>query len=147
MISQAQIHATVISIDSSAIALRGPSGSGKSDLGLRLISDGAILVADDRCDLSITKDTITAAAPIEIAGIFEVRGLGIFRLDYLERARLRLVVDLCEPYMVERMPKKEQCIDWGIPIPLVRLTPFEASAANKVQIALRHAIDTLKSIS
>lgn len=142
-----QIHATVVSIDGHAVVLRGPSGSGKSDLALRLIEDGAVLVSDDRCDLDTTDGLVTASPPSEIAGLLEVRGLGIFRFEHSRRAPVVLVIDLVEAKDVERLPEPRTLEDWGPSVPVIRLTPFEASAAGKVRIALRHALGTLESVS
>ena len=77
------LHATAVAIDGRAVLLRGPSGSGKSDLALRLIDAGARLVADDQSELSRRGDVLMVRAPATIAGLIEVRGLGILRLDAL----------------------------------------------------------------
>lgn len=142
-----QIHATVVSIDGKAIVIRGPSGSGKSDLALRLIGDGAVLVADDRADLSVENDSVSASPPDEIAGMMEVRGLGVFRFDYAEKAPVSLVVDLVEPGRVERLPEPTVCSDWGPAIPCVKLSAFEASTPHKVRIALEHALNQMEAVS
>jgi len=136
-----------VSIDKHAILLRGASGSGKSDLALRLIENGAILVSDDRCNLNVTNGSLVASPPPETAGLLEVRGVGIFRFDYVESAVVALVIDLDEPEAIERMPESSQCMDWGVGVYLLRLTAFEASAAGKVRIALQHAVGAVESIS
>ncbi len=145
-IAHVQIHATVISIDGNAVVLRGAPGSGKSDLALRLIGDGARLVADDRCDLSVD-GIVTASPPEEIAGMLEVRGLGIYKLDYQKDAVVGLVVDLVESSKLDRLPEAAVCSDWGTDIPCIKLAPFEASAPDKVRLALRHALGELDSVS
>ncbi len=137
-----QIHATVVSIDGNGVVLRGPSGSGKSDLALRLIGDGAFLVADDRCDLATINNAVVASPPVEIAGLLEVRGLGVYRLEYVSTTPVALVVDLSSADAIERLPEAASCTDWGPAIPCIKLAPFEASATDKIQIALR-----LESIS
>lgn len=71
------VHATTIAIDGAGVLLRGPSASGKSDLALRLIDDGARLVADDRTVLALRDGIVEASAPPSIRGKIEVRGLGI----------------------------------------------------------------------
>ena len=63
-----QVHATTVDLDGQGVMLRGPSASGKSDLGLRLIDAGAQLVADDRTDLILSGDAVRASAPKELAG-------------------------------------------------------------------------------
>ncbi len=72
-----QVHASAVTIGDSGVLLRGPSGSGKSDLALRLIDGGARLVADDRVDIYQTRDGLMMAPPESLAGLLEVRGLGI----------------------------------------------------------------------
>jgi len=131
-----QIHATCIDIDGKGILLRGPSGSGKSDLALRLIDGGARLVADDRTNLTLQDDAVIATAPDEIAGKMEVRGLGVRSVDVLAQTPLALVADLVNPSDVERIPNPASVELRGLSLPLIRLAPFEASAPAKLRAAL-----------
>ena len=130
------VHGTTVAIGDCAALLRGPSGSGKSDLALRLIDAGARLVADDRSELQRRGDAIFARAPETIAGLIEVRGVGILRLDPLAVARLRLIVDLIAADALERLPEPRSETILGVSIPLIALAPFEASAAAKLRFAL-----------
>lgn len=134
-----QIHATAVAIGRAAVLLRGPSGSGKSDLALRLIQAGAVLVADDRCDLSVAGGRLFASAPPAIRGLLEVRGLGIVRMRHRAKVSVALVVDLVKPAAVKRLPPARTCRLGTVALPLVRLTPFEASAPAKVMLAVRCA--------
>lgn len=132
-----QVHGTAVSIGGRAVLFRGPPGSGKSDLALRLIDGGATLIADDRCDLTTRGNgTLVASAPAELAGMIEVRGLGVVRLDAYQGAPLMLVANLVEPDTVERLPETRTCTDYGRPLPLIAVAPFEASAPAKVRLAL-----------
>lgn len=131
-----QIHATTIDIDGSGVLLSGPSGSGKSDLALRLIDGGARLVADDRTDLALADGRLVASAPREIAGRMEVRGLGVLEKDAVPQTVLALVVELVDPENVERVPKEATTTLLGVDVSVVRLHAFEASAAAKVRAAL-----------
>ena len=70
------VHATCVAIGDRAVLLCGPSGSGKSDLALRLIDGGAQLVADDQVVLRAEGGRIVARAPEALAGRMEVRGIG-----------------------------------------------------------------------
>jgi serine kinase of HPr protein (carbohydrate metabolism regulator) len=130
------VHATTVAIDGRAVLLRGPSGSGKSDLALRLIDAGARLVADDQSELWRDADAVLVRAPATIAGLIEVRGVGIVHLDPLPAAQLALTVDLVAPDAVERLPEQCSATFFGLPIPLVALAPFEASAVAKIRLAL-----------
>src|SRR3546814_15303755 len=89
-----RVHATCIAIDGRGILLRGPSGSGKSDLALRLIDGGALLVADDQVILTEADGELTASAPATIAGRMEVRGIGIVDMPHLPQVGLTPVVDV-----------------------------------------------------
>lgn len=132
-------HGTVVSLAGAGILLRGPSGSGKSDLALRLIDGGAVLVADDRVLLSRAEGDLIAAVPETIEGKLEVRGLGIVRMPVAGPTPVRLVADLMPPGAVERLPKAAETVLLGVVLPVLALTPFEASAPAKLRLALRLA--------
>jgi HPr kinase/phosphorylase len=123
-----QIHGSCASKDGAGVLLIGPPGSGKSDLVLRLRSHGFELVADDRVDIT---DGI-ARPPRALAGLLEVRGLGIFRLPYVTQARVALVVDLTT--LAPRLPMPERHADLNLP--LVRIDAGLASATERIMLAL-----------
>jgi HPr kinase/phosphorylase len=131
------VHATAVAIDGGAVLLRGPPGCGKSDLALRLIDGGARLIADDQAVLLRREDRILVCAPATIAGLIEVRGVGILPLDRLDEVRLALIVDLVPAAQIERLPEPRCETIIGLAIPLLALAPFEASAAAKLRFALR----------
>jgi HPr kinase/phosphorylase len=133
------IHSTAVAIDGKAVLLRGFSGAGKSDLGLRLIDAGAMLVADDQCELVREDETIIVRPPATIAGLLELRGIGIMRFDYLPEAPLALVVDLMPSNMIERYPTRRGEMVLGLSLPAISIAPFEASAPVKLRMAL-HAL-------
>jgi serine kinase of HPr protein (carbohydrate metabolism regulator) len=135
----ALVHATCVAIDGAGVLLRGPSGSGKSDLALRLIDGGARLVADDQVAVSREGRTVTARAPTALGGRIEVRGVGIVEIDPLDAAPVALVVDLAPPDFVERLPARHECDLLGAPVRWMALSPFEASAPAKVRLAVRLA--------
>ena len=80
------LHASCVELAGTGVVLLGPSGSGKSDLALRLIDGGARLVADDRVVVERSGDRLIARPPEAIAGLIEVRGLGIMRVGHCARA-------------------------------------------------------------
>ena len=128
-----------------AVLLRGPSGAGKSDLALRLIDQGARLVADDQTELGLADGALLARAPQTIQGKMEVRGLGIAELRPLSDVPVGLVVDLVDGRSVERMPASNSCTILDVRLPLVRFDPFEASTPAKLRLALAGcgaAVDT-----
>src|SRR3546814_6201995 len=114
----------------------GSSDVCSSDL-LRLIDQGAGLVADDRTSLALEGGRNIARAPETIAGQIEVRGRGIVRLPAVESAALGLVVDLVAPETVDRLPGSVEVELLGRMLPLLRLAPFEASAPAKLRLAAR----------
>lgn len=130
------IHATAIAIGSRGVLLRGAPGTGKSDLALRLIGLGAVLIADDQVKLERAGEQVLAAAPETIAGLLEVRGVGIRRLPFRSDVPLALIVDLVPPAVVERMPESISVKLEGVAIPRLAVAPFEASTPAKLMLAL-----------
>lgn len=130
------VHATTVEINGHAAMIRGPSGGGKSDLAIRLVDDGATLVADDQTELAAEAGRLFASAPAAIAGLLEVRGVGIVRVPHRDRVPVALVVDLVAGKDVERLPEPAAAAFLGVTVPMVRLHAFEASAAAKVRLAM-----------
>ena len=131
-----QVHASCIAFEGRGVLLRGPSGSGKSDLALRAVEAGAALVADDLVMLGLRGGRVWASPLPEAGGRLEVRGVGIVRLPALDGAPLVLIADLAAP---ERLP--EPCFEpvLGVPVRRIRLAPFETSAAIKLRLAAHMA--------
>jgi HPr kinase/phosphorylase len=131
------IHATCIAIDEIGVLIRGPSGAGKSDLALRLIDNGAKLVADDYCETKVTDGALFVAAPANIAGKIEMRGCGIVDLPFHEAVLVGLVVDLMAEKDIERIPETISCIIDGVTLAKLTVDAFSASAAAKVRIMIK----------
>ncbi|BBC98790.1 MULTISPECIES: HPr kinase/phosphorylase [Sphingobium] len=135
-LSSETLHATSVAIDGRVVMLRGPSGSGKSDLALRLIDRGAALVSDDYTLVKRIDGRLVATAPDTIRGKMEVRGIGIVAMAALSDAPVALIADLFDT--VDRMPLEPvHRTVAGIAVPVVKISPFEASAPIKVELALR----------
>ena len=126
------LHASCVSINEVGVLLRGPSGSGKSDLTLRLIGDGAMLVADDQVQLTDVAGSLMAKAPDMLAGKLEVRGCGILAFPSLECAPVRLVIDLVPRINVQRLPGPASCRLFGFELPLYQLHAFDSSSPLKI---------------
>ena len=128
------MHATAVAIDGRAVLLVGPPGSGKSDLALRLIDRGAALIADDQVALTHDGGCLRASPPPPIAGLIEVRGVGIVPEPHVAGVPVALLVELGAP--PERMPAAAARDLLGVAVPLVALDPHERSAPLKVERAL-----------
>ena len=145
----ANIHATCIMIGGAGlpfgtspecgVLLLGESGSGKSDLALRLIERGAHLVSDDRTELFLHDGLLHAQPPLNIRGLLEVRGVGVLSIGHRAPAKLALAVVLRRDDPPPRLPEPE----WYQPpqvlassckmrIPLLRLDPFAHAATAKL---------------
>lgn len=146
------VHASCVAIAAAGVAfggpeeagvlLLGPSGAGKSDLALRLIAAGAMLVADDRTALAVESGRLVASAPANLVGLIEVRNLGIIALPCRKKAPIALAVELAPAKSLVRLPRAERWRPPGQPgladadcPPLIRLDPFETSAAAKIAVA------------
>jgi serine kinase of HPr protein (carbohydrate metabolism regulator) len=139
------VHGTCVALGRRGALLRGSPGAGKSDLALRFLAlpgDGELLpslVADDQVYVEANANgALLASPPASIAGKIEVRGLGIVTLPFLPEAELVLVCDLVDAKDVPRMPPEhaERTMIAGVPVPALRLAPFEPSAPLKLKMAL-----------
>jgi serine kinase of HPr protein (carbohydrate metabolism regulator) len=138
---QPMIHGTAISIGGFAVLIMGGSGSGKSDLALRLIDRGAILISDDVVFLETLENAPILTVASNIAGKIEVRGVGISNVDFIASAPLRLVVELVDS--TDRLPDENARATIGdYLVPVSKLNPFEQSSAIKVEYALRAVLDS-----
>jgi serine kinase of HPr protein (carbohydrate metabolism regulator) len=138
------LHATSVMIDGRVMLLAGRSGSGKSDLALRLIDRGALLVADDYTEIEAREGILYAHPPATISGRIEVRGIGILEMAFAAEGPVALMVDLDatpERMPDEAVPMTSLC---GVAIPTIALAAFELSAAIKAEQALlRHGLGDL----
>src|SRR3954467_1212574 len=80
-LSTETVHASTVASEGRAVLITGPSGSGKSDLALRLLDRGFTLVSDDQTLLKRSGTRLIASAPPTIVGKLEVRGIGIIDLE------------------------------------------------------------------
>jgi len=130
------VHASAVRVGDSAVLIRGPSGAGKSRLAFELILAGragmlapAILVGDDRVHLTRVGEQIEVSPAAKLAGLIEVRGLGIRRCDFAPHATVGLVVDLAAEDG-ERLPPAAALLTSisGVAIPRIPVPPgFQAA--------------------
>jgi serine kinase of HPr protein (carbohydrate metabolism regulator) len=134
-LSAETLHASTVAIDGRAVLISGPSGSGKSDLALRMLDRGFTLVSDDQTIIKKDGDRLLASAPPTIAGKLEIRGLGIVEVERVDNVPITLLVELTSD--IQRLPddSRERPI-LGVPLPLVTIDAMTASAPSKVAIAL-----------
>jgi HPr kinase/phosphorylase len=136
--SGANIHASCVALRGRGVLLLGPSGSGKSDLALRLIDQGAMLVADDRTILFVRKGALHAKAPASIKGLLEIRGLGIVELPI--RASVKIVLCVRLGGEGARLPGRRLYhaprTMPALPVPQIALDGRFASTPAKIRAAL-----------
>jgi HPr kinase/phosphorylase len=134
----AQLHATCVSHGGKGVLLFGESGSGKSDLALRLIDEGAVLVGDDQVQVRRQNGALLASPSERIHGMIEARGIGILHLPHEKDAVVRLAVRLAGREEVERLPQPQfwSCLE--VQVPLLSLHAFDISTAAKIRMYLQH---------
>ena len=148
------VHATAVALGeagrafgapaAAGVLIMGKSGSGKSDVALRLLAMGARLLSDDQTSLFVHEGLIYAEAPPSLVGMIEVRGVGIVHVEAAPPSPLVLAVQLDDTTEVERMPDRSS---YALPealrslpsLPFVVLRPFEASTAAKIVVAAADA--------
>jgi len=135
-LSAETLHCSTVAVDGRAVLITGPSGSGKSDLTLRLIDRGYNLVSDDQTIIKKDGERIIASAPPTIAGKLEVRGIGIVEMERVDSVPVALIVELASSE-IQRLPddSRERPL-LGIKVPLVSVDAMTASAPSKVALAL-----------
>ena len=133
------LHATLVSLGGKGVLLKGKSGSGKSDLALRLIENkGAKLVADDAVELEKRGSAVYGKAVENLRGLLEVRGVGIVSYPYLAETAIDMAVNLVDDIAeIERFPQAKKELILGLEIKQIDLYARENSAADKIVAALR----------
>ena len=137
-----RIHSTSVVIDDNGVLILGDSGSGKSDLALRLIDNGATLISDDISICRKNSNDIYLYCPPEIKGLLEVREIGIITVPFVERIKLRLVVNL-KSNNNERFPKDSSFRILGIKIPIINIEGKNSSAVAKIKVKLNEIRETI----
>lgn len=135
LLSSETVHASTVASEGRAVLITGPSGSGKSDLALRLLDRGFTLVSDDQTIVRRDGNRLIASAPANIAGKLEIRGVGIVEMETAKDVPVALIVELTSD--IQRIPddSRERPV-LGVPLPLVSVDALTASAPSKVAVAL-----------
>ena len=133
-----QVHGTCVALEGVGILLRGPAGAGKSDLALRLIEGGGVLVADDLCQIARQGEHLLIDLPDQVDPSFRgrvaIRGLGIARLDYFGPAPLGLIAELRPGSAVQGLETPASIDFLGLARPLIVLDPFQVSAVARLRL-------------
>lgn len=143
-IEKSGLHATTIALRGRGVMIMGESGTGKSELALTLIEratlqgKNAALVADDRTLLKVEGSQLIARAPENLAGGVEIRGAGLFRVEYNAQIALDLVVTLVEKAQAERYPSGQTWRFENIDIPRLFLPSLLSNGDSN---ALSRAIE------
>lgn len=134
-LSAETVHASAVAVDGRAVLITGPSGSGKSDLALRLLDRGFTLVSDDQTIVKKDGEKLLATAPPTIAGKLEIRGIGVIDVERVENVPVALLIELTSD--IQRLPddSRERPI-LGVKLPLITIDAMTASAPSKVALAL-----------
>jgi len=134
-LSAETLHASTVATEGRAVLITGPSGSGKSDLALRMLDRGFSLVSDDQTIVKRDGKRLLASAPHNIAGKLEIRGIGIIDMDRTDNVPIALVVELTSD--IQRLPDDSRERPFlGVKLPLVTIDAMTASAPSKVALAL-----------
>jgi HPr kinase/phosphorylase len=137
------INATCVSLENKGVLIAGPAGAGKSDLALRLIDQGAKLIADDQTELRVEKNELVASAPGTIKGLFEVRHIGLIRMPHAAAAHVALYIDLALLHeKLERLPEREDMFLLNQRVRRLKLPAFAASTPAKIRAALYYPLAT-----
>jgi serine kinase of HPr protein (carbohydrate metabolism regulator) len=119
--------------------IEGPSGVGKSDLALRALDQGFVLVADDRTLVFVSGGKLYGRAPDPLAGLVEARGLGVLPQSYRPFCRVDLVVRCVDrPQAVERLPDPMFEAIEGVSTRVLDLWPLEPAGPGKIRRMFEH---------
>lgn len=130
-----QVHGTALIVNGVGVLLRGPPGTGKSDLALRLIDGGAQLVSDDQTVIENDSGRLRMSTNAVLEGLLEVHGVGIFPVPSTQDATLGLVIDLLGPNdKIPRMPDKEYAEVLGVRVRRLRMHGYRPSAPAKIRM-------------
>lgn len=142
------IHGSAVVLDDGAVLIRGPAGAGKTHLALALIdmwrkqNGFARLLADDQVFVMCRDGRLVAHTPRAIAGLAEIRGVGIVELPYQPTAAVDLVVDLVDRDLPQAPPSMVRIE--SVDLPLLALRPRDT---DESLVAISAALATIRTAS
>lgn len=132
----ALLHGSAVTFRGKGVLILGPSMSGKSDLALRLIDAGAVLIADDQVWIRHEGDHLCAGPHDRLSGLINLRGIGIMRMPF-EEGRLDLTVDLGQSdTALDPLPEPATASWFGVDLPKISLDPAASSAVARIRLVL-----------
>jgi len=144
-----QIHASCVALAGAGVLLRGAPGSGKSDLALRLVDGGGLLVADDLCEIRREGQRLLADLPAAVdpsfRGRIAIRGIGFLILPHAGVTPLSLVADLTPGAVPGNVDDSclGEVVYLGIALPRIVLDPFQASATARLRLLAKVGAETI----
>ena len=103
-----RIHGTSVALGENGLLILGVSGSGKSDLALRLIDSGATLISDDQTVCMKKANDVRLFSMEKIYGLIEIRGVGLMKVPYIENIKLSMIVELVDKEIDRFSTKKKK---------------------------------------
>jgi HPr kinase/phosphorylase len=149
----ATVHASAVLVGARAVLIRGPSGAGKSQLAWQLIEAGrgsaghfARLVGDDRVHLNAVGGRVLVRPADGLAGLIELRGVGILRRDHEPCAVIGLIVDLAAAD-AERLPEREETVIEGVALPRLAVAPAVAALPLVLAVVTSCAAESVSKVT
>lgn len=132
------LHASCVAFDGQGVLLTGPSGVGKSDVALRLIDSGCVLVSDDQTQLKMKEGQLMASPPDALAGLIELRHVGLVQLPFCAAVPVALYVELVgDEEVLERLPVPTFHSLLDHPVRVLKLPARVASTPAKIRLVMQ----------
>ena len=134
------IHASSIDINGKGVVILGKSGTGKSNLAIKLISMGAKLISDDQSLLKLTENKIIISKPETTPNFIEARGIGLIEVPFVVSAKLFCFVKITN-LELNRLPNAKNKYCFGKKIKMIEFNPFynnESALFMSLRYGVKH---------